>query len=53
MLQGLGLFAARELEKHTMVIEYIGQLIRSEVAEKREKLYEKTVLSSYWKLLAQ
>jgi hypothetical protein len=40
-VQGLGLFAARDLEKHTMVIEYIGQLIRNEVAEKREKIYEK------------
>jgi len=44
MLQGLGLFAARDLEKHTMVIEYIGQLIRNEVAEMREKIYEKQVL---------
>ena len=42
-LQGLGLFAARDLEKHTMVIEYIGQLIRNEVAELREKIYEKQV----------
>ncbi|ESO04746.1 hypothetical protein HELRODRAFT_99632, partial [Helobdella robusta] len=41
-IQGLGLFAARELEKHTMVIEYIGQLIRAELAEKREKIYEKS-----------
>jgi len=41
--QGLGLFAARDLEKHTMVIEYIGQLIRNEVAEMREKIYEKQV----------
>ncbi|XP_064643993.1 histone-lysine N-methyltransferase 2C-like isoform X4 [Lineus longissimus] len=39
-IQGLGLFAARDLEKHTMVIEYIGELIRNEVAEKREKEYE-------------
>jgi len=43
LLQGLGLFAARDLEKHTMVIEYIGQLIRNEVAEMREKIYEKQV----------
>ena len=42
-LQGLGLFAARDLEKHTMVIEYIGELIRNEVAEKREKQYEEQV----------
>lgn len=40
LLQGLGLFAARDLEKHTMVIEYIGEVIRNEVANKREKLYE-------------
>ena len=44
-LQGLGLFAARDLEKHTMVIEYIGQLIRNEVAEMREKIYEKQVIT--------
>ena len=36
----MGLFAARDLEKHTMVIEYIGELIRNEVANHREKLYE-------------
>lgn len=39
-IQGLGLYAAREIEKHTMVIEYIGQLIRNEVAELRESFYE-------------
>jgi len=27
-----------------MVIEYIGQLIRNEVAEMREKIYEKQVI---------
>ena len=39
-IQGLGLFATRDLEKHTMVIEYIGELIRNEVAETREKYYD-------------
>lgn len=39
-IQGLGLFAAKDLERHTMVIEYIGEAIRNEVAEKREKEYE-------------
>ncbi|GAB6031866.1 hypothetical protein CHUAL_010262 [Chamberlinius hualienensis] len=39
-IQGLGLYAAREIEKHTMVIEYLGELIRNEVAEKRERYYE-------------
>lgn len=39
-IQGLGLYAARDLEKHTMVIEYIGELIRAELAEMRERKYE-------------
>ncbi|XP_068610398.1 histone-lysine N-methyltransferase 2D [Brachionichthys hirsutus] len=39
-IQGLGLYAAKDLEKHTMVIEYIGTVIRNEVANGREKIYE-------------
>ncbi|KAJ8010661.1 hypothetical protein DPEC_G00077430 [Dallia pectoralis] len=39
-IQGLGLYAARDIESHTMVIEYIGMLIRSEVANRMEKMYE-------------
>ncbi|XP_075232135.1 uncharacterized protein LOC142330615 [Lycorma delicatula] len=39
-IQGLGLYAARDLERHTMVIEYIGEIIRTELAETREKQYE-------------
>ncbi|XP_023237784.1 histone-lysine N-methyltransferase 2C-like [Centruroides sculpturatus] len=39
-IQGLGLYAARDIEKHTMVIEYIGQLIRNEIAERNEAIYE-------------
>ena len=42
-IAGLGLYAARDIEKHTMVIEYIGQLIRNEIAERNEKLYEQEV----------
>ena len=42
-IQGLGLYAARDLEKNTMIIEYIGELIRNEVANRREKLYESQV----------
>lgn len=44
-LQGLGLYAARDIEKHTMVIEYIGTIIRNEVANRKEKLYESQVSS--------
>ena len=43
VLQGLGLYAARDLEKHTMVIEYIGDLIRNETANRREKEYDDQV----------
>ncbi|CAM9941807.1 unnamed protein product [Lampetra planeri] len=39
-IQGLGLYAARDIEKHTMVIEYIGTIIRNEVANRREALYK-------------
>ncbi|KAG8236512.1 hypothetical protein J437_LFUL012798 [Ladona fulva] len=39
-IQGLGLYAARDIERHTMVIEYIGEIIRTELAELREKQYE-------------
>lgn len=46
-IQGLGLYAARDLEKHTMVIEYIGEIIRSELSEIREKKYEAKV-SFFW-----
>jgi histone-lysine N-methyltransferase MLL3 len=42
-IQGLGLYAARDLERHTMVIEYIGEIIRTELAELREKQYEARV----------
>ena len=44
-IQGLGLYAARDLEKHTMVIEYIGEVIRGELSELREKQYEAKVSS--------
>jgi SET domain-containing protein len=36
----LGLFAARDLEKNQMIIEYIGDQIRNEVANRRERLYQ-------------
>merc|ERR1712141_837159 len=39
-IQGLGLYAARDLEKGQMIIEYIGQVIRSNLTDIREKRYE-------------
>lgn len=46
-IQGLGLYAARDMERHTMIIEYIGEVIRSEVSEIREKQYEARVRIHY------
>lgn len=46
-IQGLGLYAARDLEKHTMVIEYIGEIIRSQLCDYREKLYEAKVVHTF------
>ncbi|KAM7541454.1 hypothetical protein Aperf_G00000040321 [Anoplocephala perfoliata] len=39
-IQGLGLFASRDIERNEFIIEYVGQLIRNEVGNKRERLYE-------------
>lgn len=39
-IQGLGLFANREIEPNSMVIEYIGSIIRNEVANRKEGIYE-------------
>merc|ERR1712039_885567 len=39
-IQGLGLYAARDLEKGQMIVEYIGEVIRGELTDLREKRYE-------------
>ncbi|KAL4624619.1 histone-lysine N-methyltransferase 2C-like [Arapaima gigas] len=39
-IQGLGLYAARDIEKYTMVIEYVGTILRNAVAARKEKMYE-------------
>ncbi|VDN01426.1 unnamed protein product, partial [Thelazia callipaeda] len=39
-IQGLGLYASRDIEMNSMIIEYKGEVIRSEVGEMREKKYE-------------
>uniref|UniRef100_A0A0N5AVU6 Histone-lysine N-methyltransferase n=1 Tax=Syphacia muris TaxID=451379 RepID=A0A0N5AVU6_9BILA len=39
-IQGLGLYASKNIEMNSMIIEYKGELIRSEVSEMREKKYE-------------
>lgn len=45
-IQGIGLYAAKDIEKHTMIIEYIGLLIRNEMAERNERIHEAHVSSA-------
>lgn len=46
-IHGRGLFAKRDIEAQEMVIEYSGQLIRSELTDKREKMYENRSIGCY------
>merc|ERR1719266_2590898 len=39
-IAGLGLYAARDLERGQMIVEYIGEVIRSNLTDLREKHYE-------------
>lgn len=41
-----GLFAEEHIDAHDMVIEYIGEIIRAQVAEEREKQYERCGIGS-------
>ncbi|KAG8720182.1 histone methyltransferase set1 [Ceratobasidium sp. 394] len=41
-----GLYAAEAIPTGDMVIEYVGEVIRQQVADKREKYYEKTGIGS-------
>lgn len=36
-----GLFARDKIKKETIVIEYVGEVIRNEIADEREKYYNK------------
>lgn len=38
-ISGLGLYAVKEIEKHTMIIEYIGLIIRNELSERNERIH--------------
>jgi len=40
-IQGLGLFVKKEIDENTFVIEYIGAMIRNEVANRLEGTYER------------
>ena len=49
--QGLGLYASRDIEKHTMVIEYNGTVLRNEVAIRKQRTYKSQVKKKVLKLL--
>merc|ERR1711878_225377 len=38
-IAGLGLYATRDLERGQMIVEYIGEVIRGELTDLREKRY--------------
>ncbi|KAI6645989.1 Histone-lysine N-methyltransferase MLL3 [Oopsacas minuta] len=40
-IQGLGLFARRDIDKDQIVIEYIGEMIKNELADVREQAYNR------------
>lgn len=46
-IHGRGLFCLRELEAAEMVIEYAGEVIRSALTDKREKIYESRGIGCY------
>jgi len=46
-IQGYGLFAKRTIEKGEVIIEYVGELIRGELCDKRENYYDSVNLGSY------
>ncbi|KAJ7628501.1 hypothetical protein FB45DRAFT_748637, partial [Roridomyces roridus] len=41
-----GLYAMEKISRGEMVIEYVGEIIRAQVAEKREKIYERQGIGS-------
>nr|CAH7758323.1 unnamed protein product [Callosobruchus chinensis] len=46
-IHGMGLFAARSLQKYCMVVEYLGEVIRTEVAECRERRNDRKNRATY------
>ncbi|MES1912485.1 MAG: hypothetical protein MHM6MM_004754, partial [Cercozoa sp. M6MM] len=45
-IHGCGLFATRDIKAHHMIIEYVGEVIRTSVADKRERVYERIGIGS-------
>lgn len=45
-IHGWGLYALENIAPDEMIVEYVGQKIRFNVADKREKMYEKIGIGS-------
>ena len=43
-IHGRGLFCKREIDAGEMIIEYAGEIFRSNLTDKREKYYESKVM---------
>jgi SET domain-containing protein len=46
-IEGFGLFAKRLIRKEEMIIEYVGEVIRTALVDAREKYYDSIHLGSY------
>ena len=46
-IHGRGLFSVTDLEKDQLIIEYVGELIRSKVADVRERYYDSKGIGCY------
>ena len=46
-IHGLGLYAQRDIKAGEMLVEYVGELIRPELTDKREKYYDARNMGSY------
>lgn len=45
-MHGIGLFATQKYAASDMIIEFVGELIRSQIADQREKLYARRGIDS-------
>ena len=45
-IHGWGLFTKISIPKHAMIIEYVGEVVRQCIADKRERAYEKSGIGS-------
>lgn len=47
MIQGMGVRAGRTFQEGEMVIEYVGELVRKQISEHRERMYNRRGIGCY------